>query len=293
MIGIAIDSPGDFVTARRNPVPGLTFSVRTADVSVPTDPSSNVAAYVASLMLAELRPPFGVTLELAKKMPVGSGLGSSAASSVASVVSVNALLLKPLRRYDLLRFALEGERMASGAPHADNIAPSLLGGACLIRSYDPLDVISLPLKNTVVWVVVHPHIVVRTAEARAILPKEVPLTSAIRQWGNVGGLTAGLALGDAGLIGRCVHDVIVEPLRAPMIPCFHEIKEAALTAGATGCSISGSGPSVFAVATSASSARKIGASMKRVWKESGGLKADVYISRVNMRGAVVIKRGTR
>ncbi|MDH3253197.1 MAG: homoserine kinase, partial [Ignavibacteria bacterium] len=293
VLGLAIEKPGDVVVAARRPEPGLGFSVRAADDEVPVEISRNVAAHVAQLMLDEYRPSFGVSMVLHKRMPVGSGLGSSAASSVAAVVAVNSLLSGRMQKAELLRFAIEGERMVTGAAHADNVAPSLLGGACLVRSYDPLDVISLPVRNTVHWVVIHPQMVVRTADARRVLPLQVSLTDATRQWGNVSGLTVGLARGDAALIGKCVEDVIVEPARAHLIPGFHDIKKAALEAGATGCSISGSGPSVFAVAASHAIARRVVTAMRTACERSSGVQCDSFISRINMKGAVLMRGGGR
>jgi len=293
VIGIAIDRPGDLVVASRQDNPGLAFSVDSLSKEVPGVGGKNVAEHVALLMLQEFKPPFGIRLTLHKRMPVGSGLGSSAASSVASVVAVNALLPKPLKKKDLLRFVVEGERMASGSPHADNVAPSLLGGVCLIRSYDPLDVESIPIRNRILWVVVHPHLVVRTEEARAVLPSTVSLKSAIRQWGNFGGLVAGLMKGDAGLVGKCVEDVIVEPARAHLVPGFHEVKQAALDAGATGCSLSGSGPSLFAVAASQKVARTIALAMVRTFSRVADVKCDVFISHTNMSGASILSKSSR
>lgn len=296
VLGLAIDHPGDYVVARRTREIGLTFSVRAGSVDVPKGVEENVAAHVANLMLQEFmptisragKPSFGVRMVLEKKMPIGSGLGSSAASSAAAVVAVNALLPKPMRKKDLLRFAVEGERKASGSPHADNVAPSLLGGLCLIRSYEPLEVVPVPISNTFVWVVVHPNIVVRTEDARRILPRDVPLRSAIRQWGNVSGLTVGLMKGNARLVGKCIEDVIVEPVRAALIPGFHEVKQAALNSGAYGCSISGSGPSMFAVADSHTMARKIGAAMASAFSRVAQAKCDIFISKVNMEGAKIL-----
>jgi homoserine kinase len=287
VLGVAIDKPGDFVSAHRTKGRGLKFSVRSQHAEVPTNANENVAAHVASLMLKEFSLPFGIEMVLEKKMPVGSGLGSSAASGVAAAVAVNALLPKPLKKIDLLRFAVEGERKASGSPHADNAAPSLLGGVCLIRSYEPLDVVTLPIKNSIVWVVVHPHLTVRTEEARRILPEAISLRSAIRQWGNVSGLTAGLIQGDVELVGKCVEDVIIEPVRAKLIPAFHKVKQAALDAGAAGCTISGSGPSLFAVTGSRRSAAKIASSMVLMFKRFANVKCDTFISKVNMQGAKV------
>jgi len=289
VLGIAIEKPGDIAVASRTPEQGLTFSLRTMQEGIPSEPDKNVAAHVATLMLEEFRPPFGIDLRLDKMMPLGSGLGSSGASSVAAAVAVNELLPTPLKREDLLRFVVEGERKASGSPHADNVAPSLLGGASLIRSYEPLDVIRLPIRNTITWVVVHPHVVVRTQEARDALPTMISLKSAIQQWGNVSGVTAGLIAGDATLLGRSVEDVIVEPVRARFIPGFHDVKGAALTAGACGCSISGSGPSVFAVAPEASAGERIGRAMIDAFHRAGVSQCDVYVSLVNMGGAKILQ----
>lgn len=289
VLGLAIDRPGDEVAAERIERPGLVFSVRTKLGNLPSDAKKNVAGHVARLMLEELRPPFGVRMVLYKKMPIGSGLGSSAASSVAAVMAVNALLPKPLKRPDLLRFAIEGERLASGSAHADNVAPSLLGGACLVRSYKPLDVVEIPVKNVITWIVVHPHIEIQTEAARDVLPKAVPLHTAVRQWGNIAGLTVGLAAGNAELVGKCVEDEIAEPVRGNLIPGFHEVKAAAFRAGAFGCSISGSGPSIFAVAQSASCAVGIAGAMRRTFRRFAGIGCDVFASRINMRGALVAR----
>ena len=292
VLGLAIDNPGDVVHADRTAAPGLKFSVRSKHGDVPSDAAHNVAAHVATLMLDEFKPPFGIRIVLDKKMPIGSGLGSSAASSVASVLAVNRLLPRPVKKPDLLRFAVEGERMASGAPHADNVAPSLLGGACLVRSYDPLDVISIPIRKSIIWVVVHPHVVVRTEDARNILPKAITLATAVHQWGNISGLTVGLAAGDANLVGKCVEDAIAEPVRGNLIPGFREVKESAISAGAFGCSISGSGPSVFAVADSARAAARIAKAMQSTFTKAAGIRSDVFISAINREGAAVLSQRT-
>jgi homoserine kinase len=290
VLGFAIDRPGDVVAAHRTRERGLRFSLAPGSIGVPATAKENVAAHVASLMLQEFKPPFGIAMILEKRMPVGSGLGSSAASSVAAAAAVNALLPKPLKKRDVLRFAVEGERKASGAPHADNAAPSLLGGVCLIRSYRPLEVISVPVKNSIVWAVVHPHLVVNTGKARRMLPAKVPLRSAVQQWGNVSGLTMGLMQGDVRLVGKCVEDVLIEPVRAKLIPGFQMVKRAALEAGAAGCSISGSGPSLFAVTGSRASAGAVGRAMAAAFRRAAGVECDVLISGVNMRGAEVIAR---
>ncbi|TSA24287.1 homoserine kinase [bacterium] len=290
VLGVAVHAPGDFVVASRQTEHGLSFSVKTDQTHVPQDPERNVAAYVAQLMLHELKPSFGIEMMLQKSMPIGSGLGSSAASSVAAAMAVNELLPKPLKKSDLLRFALEGELFTCGSLHADNAAPSLFGGGCLIRSYDPLDVVPITIDPSLVWIVVHPHIVVLTKKARAILPRSIPLRSAVRQWGNVAGLVLGLARGDRDLIRRSVEDVIMEPARARLIPGFDDVKRAALKAGALGCSISGSGPSVFSIAPSMRAARIISTAMTTSFRRAAGVSSDIFISRTNLCGASVVWR---
>ncbi|MBM4161344.1 MAG: homoserine kinase [Ignavibacteria bacterium] len=285
VLGIAINRPGDSVLAGRRRESGVSLTVKTNYPNVPLDARRNVAGHVASLMVEEFKLPFGVDLVLYKRMPIGSGLGSSAASGVASALAVNALLPKPISKPDLLPFVLEGERLACGAPHADNAAPSLLGGACLIRSYNPLDVVSIPTVSSIIWVVVHPCLTVETRKARSVLPKTVPLRSAVHQWGNVGGLTVGLATGNARLVGKCIEDIIIEPRRARLIPGFRAVKDAALHAGALGCSISGSGPSVFSVASSPRAARAIATAMVNAFLRVASVRCDVYISRINQNGA--------
>jgi len=290
ILGVAIDCPGDTITARRIRESGLRFSVVSPNRDVPMDAGRNVASFVASLLLSESKPTFGIEMVLHKFMPVGSGLGSSAASSVAAAIAINALLPRPLPKASLLPFVLEGERLACGAAHADNAAPSLLGGACLIRSYEPLDVVPFPVHPSLVWIVVHPHTEILTKKARTILPEQIPLRSAVRQWGNVAGLVLALSTGDRMLLARCVEDVIAEPLRAELITGFYDVKSTALKNGALGCSISGSGPSVFALASSIAKARVIGHAMKRSFRRAGHRKSDVYVSRTNQRGAYVVER---
>jgi homoserine kinase len=286
-LGIALDHPGDVVAAMRVRELGVAFMLKGSRAGLPARSTDNVAHHVARLMLEELAPKLGVRLALRKGLAVGSGLGSSAASSVAAAVAVNALLPRPLPREELLRFAIEGERKASGAPHADNVAPGLFGGACLVIPGDPPDVVRLEAKNAFVWIVARPHLVVKTAAARRLLPRSVPLATAARQWANVAGLVAGLVQGDAALVGHSIDDGIVEPARAHLIPCFYGVKEAALAAGALGCSIAGSGPAMFAVVGSRGPALRVAAAMRRAFRSEARLRCDTFVSRLNRRGAVV------
>jgi homoserine kinase len=288
VLGLALEQPGDVVVARIKKEQGLSFYADGMGESRYGNTKKNVAAYVAELMMKEFKLPFGIELTLHKKMPIGSGLGSSAASSVAAVVALNALLPKPLKKPDLLRFCVEGERLASGSPHADNVAPSLLGGACLIRSYEPLDVVQIPVKNSFWFVVVHPHVVVLTKTARKILPRNVPLRKAVNHWGNVSGLTVALMTGDARLLGKCMEDVIIEPVRAKLVPGFYEAKESAFSQGAFGCTLTGSGPSMFAVASSKNKAREIGNAMARSFTKISNTKSDIFVSRINLDGARMV-----
>lgn len=299
VLGLALDRPGDIVTAELTSRSGLNFAVAgktienmSREESVPRDAKSNVAAYVANLLMRETKLQRGIKLTLTKGMPVGSGLGSSAASGVAAAFAVSLLLPRRLTKQELLPFIVEGERFTSGSPHADNAAPSLFGGLCLIRSYSPLDVVRLPVRNVMYWVVVHPHVVIQTREARSILPKSIPLPTAISQWGNVSGLTAALMTGDGELLRRCIEDHVAEPVRAGLIPGYRHVKEAALRSGALGCSISGSGPSVFAVASSRRMAVTIGVEMQQTFLRESGLASDVFVSKMNMKGATIMRRSS-
>ena len=292
-LGVAIQRPGDRVTVEIVARPGVAFAVRGSRAGLPARAADNVAVHVARLMLDEFAPGLGVKLTLAKGMPVGSGLGSSAASSVATAVAMNALLPRPLKRADLLRFAVEGERKASGAPHADNVAPALLGGACLVRPGDPPDAVRLAAKDAFVWIVAHPRVVVKTATARKLLPRTVPLSLAVRQWANVGGVVAALVTGNAPLLGHSLEDSIVEPVRSRLIPCFYGVKEAALAAGALGCSIAGSGPSVFAVVGVGGPARRVANAMREAFRHEARLRCELYVSRINLDGARLLGAAAR
>ena len=288
IFGFAVHEPGDEVVATLSPEPGVRITSITGDGgALPLDCSKNTASVAVTGLLARIEAKRGIDLEIHKKMPLGSGLGSSAASAVAAVVAVNELLGKPLERHKLLPFTMEAERIACGAAHADNVAPSLLGGFILIRSYAPLDIVKIPTPQGLTATVVHPHIEVRTEDARRILRSTTPLSSTISQCGNVAGLIAGLLTKNYGLIGRSLTDCIVEPQRALLIPGFREVKRAALGAGALGCSISGSGPSLFALSSSLEIGTAVGQAMKEAFA-SLELASDVFISLINKEGPKII-----
>jgi homoserine kinase len=288
VLGVAIEQPGDVVIAEIKSERGVAFHLHDNNIQLPTD-KRNVAAHVAELMLDESNSPFGVKLTLQKNMPLCSGLGSSAASAAAAVVAVNELLARPFTKMDLIRFAVEGERLASGTAHADNVAPAILGGICLVRSYEPLDIIQLPYKNIFYWVVVHPHLSIETKTARSLLPTSISLPIAIQQNGNLAALITGLNNGDAELISASLHDVIAEPVRAKLIPSYDKIKYAAMYAGAIGFSISGSGPSVFAMTLSESDAKKVADNIVAAFAEYAGVECETYISLINERGTIVLE----
>jgi homoserine kinase len=295
IFGFAVDAPGDEVVAHMRDEPGVSISLITGDAGrLPYEAVANTAGAAALALLAHLGTLYGVELEVHKRMPLGSGLGSSAASAVAAVVAVNALLSEPLCRAELLPFALAGEQVSCGpaAVHADNVAPSLLGGFTLIRSTHPLDIVPLPTPPSLHCALAHPNLEVRTADARRVLPSHVPLEDAVIQWGNVAGLVAGLFCSDLALISRSLQDVIVEPVRASLIPGFDQVKRAALDVGALGCGISGACPTVFALCDSHESAEKAGDAMRAAFADAG-LMSQVYVSGINRQGARLLDNGER
>lgn len=290
VLGFALEKPGDTVELTVKREKQVRVVKITGDNGIlPFDTKKNTAAVAVEAFLKRINYPFGIEIVLHKQMPLSSGLGSSAASSVAAVYGANILAGEPLKKNDLLNFTLQAEKVACGAAHGDNTAPSLLGGFVLIRSYDPLDVIKLPVPEGLSCAVAHPHTEVNTGDARKILKKEVSLSKAISQWGNLAALVAALYKKDLTLLGRSLKDVIVEPVRSLLIPGFDRVKAAALEAGALGCSISGSGPSVFALCSDPASARKAGFAMQESFKESG-LECDLYVSKVNKKGPVILEK---
>lgn len=291
VLGFALEQPGDEVWVRRNDAPDITISAIRGISGLSQNPDENVVGVVAKKMLANLQVSFGLDLQLHKGMPVGSGLGSSAASSAAAAYAVNELLGKPFSTEELVLFAMEGERIASGSAHADNVAPSLLGGFVLVRSYDPLDVVPLGVPVELYCSVVHPQVELKTSLARSILKKDIPLQKGIRQWGNLAGLMAGLLKADYGLIGRSLHDEIFEPERAFLIPLFKQAKQAALNAGALGAGISGSGPSIFALSATEQVAFEVKKAIELVYLSSG-IDLHAYVSQVPELGARVIQQPT-
>lgn len=289
VMGFALEEPGDEIVARRTDGTGISIAKVTGeDGLLPTSPKKNTAGVSARALVEHLELDIGIELEIHKKMPMGSGLGSSAASSVGAVIAVNRLLGSPLELNELLGFAAEGERVACGAAHLDNVAPSLLGGFVFIRSQQPPDVVALDCPVPLFATVIHPKIEIRTEDTRKILRREVLLSKAVTQWGNVGGLVAGLLKGDYDLISRSLEDVIIEPIRSVLIPGFSEVKQAALDAGALGSGISGSGPSIFALSSSRETAEEVSVAMKRQFDRLD-LENDVYISKIERKDPYIME----
>lgn len=300
VLGLALERPGDLVEAERADRPGVEIVRVTGDEgALSADPAKNVAgiAAAAALELLRSRPPAsapgfpirGVRLWVHKQMPLASGLGSSAASGVAGAVAVNELAGGVLSRDELVLCALEGERVAAGSAHADNVAPSVLGGIVLVRSYEPLEILSLPVPPALRVAVVRPHYGVATAEARALVKeRRYEIGQAVANLGNLGAFVSALYRNDLALVGRAVADALVEPVRADLIPGFHDVKRAALEAGALGCSISGAGPSMFALCDADATASRVAAAMQAAFQRAAGLASDAYVGPVNAQGARVV-----
>lgn len=289
IFGLAVDNPGDEVIVRKRKDDKIVITQITGDEGKLTlDPLRNAVSVPIFKYLHQLNRNHGFDIELHKQMPLGSGLGSSSASSVAGVFAVNELLGKPMPVRDLLPFAMEGERVACGSAHADNVAPALLGGFVVVRSYSPLDVFKIKTPDDLYVTIVHPDIEVNTKDARHILRNEVSMKKTISQMGNVAGMITGLITSDYELISRSMVDYIIEPIRSILIPQFFEVKMAAMDNGALGCSISGAGPSVFAFSKGLETAQKVGAVMKKQF-EKEGIVANLFVSGINEVGPKVLE----
>lgn len=289
VLGFAVDFPGDEAVVSLSDTPGVRIlEIQGDNGQLPLDPDENTVGSVIKRYLKHLgRQDVGVEIRLTKKMPLKSGLGSSAASSVVGVFALNKLLGTPMKTKELLPFVMEGERLACGTAHADNVAPCLLGGFVLVRSYDPLDVIQLPVPEDLYAAIIHPRIDVQTKDARDILRKQIYLKDAVVQWGNIAGLVAGIIQSDYDLIGRSMQDVLIEPTRSILIPGFSRVKAAALEAGALGSGISGSGPSVFALCKGKPTAEAAIKAMEDVFIQMD-IACDTYVSAVNETGPKVL-----
>lgn len=288
VMGFATDITSDEVIIKLKDKKGISISKIEGDNGkLPLNIQKNTCTKAMLAMLKSLKINIGLEVEILKKIGFGSGLGSSASSAVAGVFGLNELLGNPFTKTELLDYAIEGEKIASQATHADNVAPCLFGGFILIRSYEPVDIIQLKPSPKLFCTIIHPEIEIKTSEARKILGKNILLKDAIKQWGNVGALVAGILSDNFELMGSAVQDFVAEPKRAKLIPGYYDIKNAALEAGANGCNISGSGPAIFAFSNSENKAREIGKAMKTTVNKQD-LKNKIYISRINKFGPKII-----
>mgnify|MGYP002639811258 CR=1 FL=1 len=288
VLGFALEEPGDIVICTPSDIPGINILPLTGAFSaLPNDPKLNTAGVAVQALLDSKGLSLGMEMEIIKGVPIVGGMGSSASSAVAAVVAVNELFGLNLSPRDLLPFVLESERAATGVPHADNAAPSLLGGFTLIHSLDPLDIVSLATPAAFTCALVHPHMHIKTRDAREILPKSIPMGTATRQMGHIAGFVAGLYKEDFHLISRSFVDELAEPHRGQLIPGYEKVKAAALEQGALGCGISGSGPSMFALCPDKDTAQKAGQAMQKIFFQED-LGSDFFISAISQQGARIL-----
>ncbi len=287
VMGLTLDGVGDVIEIGvEEGVDGISI-INKSGVSLPENLDENVMTPAIRAFREAYRRPFNVEITMIEKISPGSGIGSSAASSAAAVFGLNELLGRPFSGKELVEFAMQGEALIGGTAHADNVGPAVLGGVTLIRGYHPFDLVRLPVPDNFFYAVVHPAITVSTKDAREILPREIPLSTAITQWGNVGGLVAGFALRDLALIGRSMQDAVAEPYRKGFIPGYDELKREVMCEGALAMNIAGSGPSVFALASDLAVAERITKKMKEHFSQRG-VDSHTYFGRVSNDGARVI-----
>lgn len=286
VLGFCLDTIGDEMIIRKIDQKGI-FISHVEGFDLPYKTSLNVAGVSALAMYETLDIDFGFEIEIYKIIKPGSGIGSSAASAVGSVFGMNELIGKPFNKTQLIEFAIKGEALASKCEHADNLAPALFGGFTLVKSVSPLKILEIPSPDNLYATIIHPQIEIKTAEARAILPKQVNMSDAITQWANVGSLIHALHTNDYDLVKNSLHDAIVEPYRSKLIPYFDDVKQVALHAGALGCGISGSGPSIFSLCEGEDMANKVSDAIKEVYNKTA-IEFDMYVSRINKDGVKVI-----
>lgn len=286
VLGVALDNVGDEMVVKKTTKKGITIT-KIEGQNLPLETHKNVAGVAGLALLSTSNYNGGFEVEIYKKIKAGSGIGSSAASSTGAVWAMNKLLGEPFNDLELVQFAMKGEELASGVQHADNVAPAIYGGFTLVRSYNPLDIIKINTPKELYATVIHPQIEIKTSDSRKILKTTISLADGIKQWGNVGGLIAGLYTEDYKLIGRSLEDHIVEPIRSILIPAFDNVKSASLNAGALGCGISGSGPSIFALSQGKEIADKVAKEMQNVYNKVG-IDYDIHVSNINTVGIKTI-----
>jgi len=286
VLGFCLDTIGDEMVIRKTKEKGIRIT-KIEGYNLPFEAEKNVAGVSALALIEALKPEFGFEIEIYKKIKPGSGIGSSSASAAGSVWAINELLNKPFNTTEVTNFAMKGEALASGCEHADNIAPALFGGFTLVKSVAPLEIVQLPTPDNLFVTIIHPQIEIKTAEARAILPKQVDLKNAIAQWANVGSLVHALHTNNYNLISDSLKDVIVEPHRSKLIPHFNNVKTESINAGALGVGISGSGPSIFALSEGKEYAEAVAEAMKNVYKKTD-INFNTYVSKINVEGMKIL-----
>ena len=287
VLGFCLDNIGDEMVIRKTAEKGVKIT-KIVGANLPFETENNVAGVAALAILNAANTNFGVEIEIYKNIKPGSGIGSSSASASGTVFAINELLGRPFNKQQLTLFGMKGEAVASGAEHADNVAPGIFGGFTLVKSVNPLMVVELPTPSELYATIIHPQIEIKTSEARAILPKEIALNKAVKQWANVGSLVSGLYTSDYDLIANSLTDYIVEPHRSQLIPHFNEVKKAMLDAGTLGCGISGSGPSIFSLCKGEKIANKVADSIRKVYSDTG-IEFDIYVSKINAEGIRILK----
>jgi homoserine kinase len=291
IFGLALEQPGDIVTAEKTQQSGVQLlSITGDDNKLPKDAAKNTATVAASALAKHLGYDGGIGIHLEKNLPLCSGMGSSAASSAAAVAAVNHLLGAGLTNKQLVPFAMEGERIACGSAHADNVAPSLMGGLVLVRSYQPLDLISIKIPDNLHYAIVSPDILVSTAESRAKVPTQISISNAVAQMGNAAAFIAALAQDDYEMLASAAEDFIAEPARACLIPGFSLVKQAALQSGAAAAGLSGSGPSMFALSDCLETAQNNAQEMAKIFTTQQ-IKSTSYFGAVSQQGARLVDAG--
>jgi homoserine kinase len=289
VLGFALDEPGDVVIAAPQDSSGVAIAaIHGDDGRLSLDPRKNTASAGVLELLRRLETLRGISLTIHKGLPLASGIGSSGASAVAAVVAANEVLGRPAPMEILLECAMAGEQAGCGSIHPDNVTPSLYGGFILARSAQPPDIVRLPVPDGLACALLHPHMEVQTGAARKLIGDQVALKDATRQWANVGALVAALYTSDLALLSRSLVDHIAEPKRASLVPGLAEIKAAAITAGALGCSLSGSGPSIFALAATLEIAQAAGEEMQNAFKATSNIGSDLWVCPVGRQGARVV-----
>jgi len=286
ILGLCLDTVGDEMIVREVPEKGIKITKVTGQ-NLPLETHRNVAGVAGLALLEQVDASVGYEIEIYKKIKPGSGIGSSAASAAGAVFAINELLGKPFSKQELIYFAMQGEKLASGTEHADNVSPVILGGFTLVRSYQPLDVLKINSPDDLYASIIHPQIEVKTSDSRAVLKNQVSLKKMVTQMGNFGGLISGLYTSDYDLIGRSLHDEIIEPNRLVLIPEFNKIKKGVIQAGALGAGISGSGPSIFALSKGKETANIVGETMAEIYNTTD-IDYDIHVSKINQQGIKIL-----